>query len=237
VITYTVPSSVRRGRLFYIGASLAIVTAVFIGFARTYFLRGYFQATPLPLLLQLHGFVFTGWILLFLAQTLLIAGRRVALHRRLGVVGGVLAGLLVVVGLATAIASTRRNVAAGNTGALTFLATPVGDMLVFGVLVTAGIYYRRRSDIHKRLMFLATISILDAAFARWPLAVMANGPTAFFAATDLFIVAVLMYDFVSDRRVHPATLWGGLFIVASQPLRLIVAGTGAWLAFARAIAM
>ena len=146
-----------------------------------------------------------------------------------------LAGLLVVLGLATAIVSARRNVAAGNAGALAFLAVPVGDMLTFCVLAAAGIHYRRRSDIHKRLMFLATISILDAAFARWPLAIVADGPRAFFATTDLFIVAGLVHDLVSQRRVHPATIWGGLLIVVSQPLRLAVAGTSAWLALARAI--
>lgn len=85
-------------------------------------------------------------------------------------------------------------------------------------------------------MFLATISILGAAFARWPLAIVSNGPRAFFATTDLFIVAGLIHDLVSHRRVHPANVWGGLFIVASQALRLAIAGTGTWLAIASAIA-
>jgi hypothetical protein len=231
-----VPSIVRNDRFFYIGASLAVITAVFVGFAPTYYLKGYFHAAPLPLLVHVHGLVFTSWILLFLAQTSLIAGRRIDLHRRLGVGGAVLAGLLVVIGLTTAIVSTRRNFGAGNATALTFLAIPFGDMLVFGVLAAAGLYYRRRSDVHKRLMFLATISLLGAAFVRWPLAIVSSGPRAFFATTDLFIVAALIHDLVSERRVHPATIWGGLFIVASQPLRLIMAGTGTWLAFARAIA-
>jgi hypothetical protein len=187
------------------------------------------------LLVKIHGLVFTGWILLFLTQTSLVAARRVDLHRRLGVAGAVMAGLLVVLGVTTAIASARRNVAAGNAGALVFLATPLGDMLVFGVLVAAAFYYRRRSDIHKRLMFLATISILGAAFVRWPFAIVANGPLAFFGTTDLFIVAALIHDGLSRGRPHPADVWGGLLIVASQPLRLAVAGTSAWLAIARGI--
>jgi hypothetical protein len=225
----------RNDDAFYAGASLAIVVAVLVGFAPTYYLRSYFHAAPLPLLLRVHGFVFTGWILLFVTQTSLIAGRRIDLHRRLGSVGAVLAGLLVVLGLTAAIVSARRNFAADNSGALTFLPIPSGDMLVFCVLAATGIYYRRRSDVHKRLMFLATISILDAAFARWPLAIVADG-TRSFAAADLFIVAALIHDVVSHRRLHPANIWGGLLIVASQPLRLAIAGTGTWLAIARAIA-
>ena len=84
-------------------------------------------------------------------------------------------------------------------------------------------------------MFLATISLLGAAFTRWPLALVVNGPRAFFATTDLFIVVTLVHDLVSERRLHPANVWGGLVVVASQPLRLAIAGTGTWLAFARAI--
>ena len=225
----------RNDRLFYTGMSLVIVATVFVGFAPTYYLKSYFHAAPLPPLVHLHGLVFTGWILLFVTQTVLVAGRRIDLHRRLGLVGAVLAALLVVIGLTTAIVSARRNFAAGNQGALTFLAIPFGDMLVFSVLVTAGIRYRRRAEAHKRLMLLATISILDAAIVRWPLAIMAAGPVAFFGVTDLLIVAGLVYDLVSRRRVHPAYIWGGLLILASQPLRLAIAGTSAWLAFARAL--
>ena len=226
----------RNDRPFYAGMSTSIVVTVFVGFARTYYLRRYYHAEALPLLVHLHGAVFTAWILLFATQTALVAGRRIDLHRRLGVAGAALAGLLVVLGLTTAIVSARRNVAAGHEEALTFLAIPLGDMLVFSVLTTAGILNRRRGEMHKRLMLLATISILDAAIVRWPLAIMAAGPKAFFAATDLFIVAGVAYDLVSHRRVHHAYVWGGLLIVLSQPLRLAIAGTGAWLAVARALA-
>jgi hypothetical protein len=225
----------RNDRPFYMGMSIAIIVTVFVGFAPTYYLRGYYHAAPLRPLVHLHGVVFTAWILLFAAQTALVAGRRIDLHRRLGFAGAALAGLLVVLGLTTAIVSARRNVAAGHEEALTFLAIPLGDMLVFSVLTMAGILYRRRGEMHKRLMLLATISILDAAIVRWPLAIMAHGPGAFFAVTDLFIVAGVAYDLVSYRRVHQTYVWGGLLIVVSQPLRLAIAGTGAWLAFAGAL--
>lgn len=225
----------RNDRLFYMGMSLVIVATVFIGFAPTYYLKSYYHAAPLTPLVHIHGLVFTSWILLFVTQTVLIAGRRIAIHRRLGMVGAVLAALLVVVGLTTAIVSARRNFVAGNEGALRFLAIPFGDMLVFAILATAGIYYRRRGEAHKRLMLLATISILDAAIARWPLAIMSAGPIAFFGLTDLLILAGVVYDLLVHRRVHSAYLWGGLLILASQPLRLAIAGTSLWLAFARVI--
>ena len=55
----------------------------------------------------------------------------------------------------------------------------------------------------------------------------------YFGLTDLFIAALVAWDFASRGRVHPVTLWGGLAIVVSQPLRLVLMGTEAWLACAR----
>jgi len=98
--------------------------------------------------------------------------------------------------------------------------------------VGAAFYFRRRADTHKRLMTLGTISLMAAPIARLPFGVMQAGPLAFFGLADLFIVACLLYDLITRRRIHPATAWGGLLIVASQPLRLMISGTPAWMAFA-----
>jgi hypothetical protein len=54
------------------------------------------------------------------------------------------------------------------------------------------------------------------------------GPPAFFAATDLFLAAIVIYDFTTRGRIHPATLWGGLFLIASQPLRLAIGFSAPW---------
>jgi uncharacterized membrane protein YqgA involved in biofilm formation len=73
---------------------------------------------------------------------------------------------------------------------------------------------------------------MSAPIARLPFGILKAGPPAFFGLTDLFILAMLIHDLVTRRRVHPATIWGGLLIVASQPLRLMISTTPAWLAFA-----
>jgi hypothetical protein len=44
---------------------------------------------------------------------------------------------------------------------------------------------------------------------------------------------VVVWDLRTRGRLHLVTLWGGLLMIASQPLRLIVSGTEGWLAFAR----
>jgi hypothetical protein len=82
-------------------------------------------------------------------------------------------------------------------------------------------------------MTLATISLLAAPIARLPFGAAVVGLPGVFALADLFIVACIVYDLATLRRVHPATVWGGLAIVISQPLRLAISGTGLWLGFAR----
>lgn len=113
-----------------------------------------------------------------------------------------------------------------------FLAIPLFDLVVFSVLVVAGIRARRDPQAHKRLMLLQTIAILSAAIARWPLAIMQHGPLAFFGANDLYVLLVVGFDLATRGSVHRASLWGALAIVISQPLRLAISGTDAWLTFA-----
>ena len=214
--------------------AVVFLLVVFAGFARTYYLRPYFGTNALTPLLHLHGVVFTSWLVLLLAQTALVAANRTRVHRRLGVAGAVLAALMVFVGCATAIIRAKIiEVPPGSPSPLAFLTIPLGDMLVFAVLVGAGFYFRRRTDVHKRLMLLATVAILPAATARLPFAFIQEvGPLAFFGLADLFILVCLLYDLYARRRFHHATVWGGLLIIVSHPLRLVVGGTRVWLSFA-----
>jgi uncharacterized membrane protein YozB (DUF420 family) len=224
----------RRERFFYIAMAIVIVGVVFGGFARTYFLRPYFTTQPLTPLLHLHGIVFTSWLVLYLTQTVLVAAKRTDIHRRLGIAGAVIAVLMILIGSTTAIIRAQQGATpVEGVSPLAFLVIPLGDMLVFAILIGAGFYYRRQADMHKRLMLLATISILAAAIARLPFAfILESGPPAFFGITDLFIAACFIYDLITRRRVHRATALGGLLIVASQPLRLMIGSTDAWSAFA-----
>jgi hypothetical protein len=114
---------------------------------------------------------------------------------------------------------------------LQFLAIPLMSILVLPVLIGAAIYFRKRSDFHKRLIILATVEFISPAAAR--LAILAGAtPLPGLMLNDLFILVIAARDLVTLRRVHPATLWGGLLIFISQPVRFLVSGTHAWLSFA-----
>jgi uncharacterized membrane protein YozB (DUF420 family) len=222
-----------RDRRFFTGMAIASALTVFIGFAPSYYLSGTFGGRPLTTLVHVHGAVATAWIVLFLTQTSLIAAKRTDLHRRLGVAGALLAALLLVVGYLTAVEGARLGVTPpGGPPPLSFLAVPIGTLAVFAILVGAGLAQRRRSETHKRLMLLATISILTPAIARMRY-IWEGGPLLPIGGTCLFVVACLLYDRLSHGRIHPAFLWGGIFVMATLPGRFALGETDAWLAVAR----
>jgi len=220
-------------RRLYLFVAVFIPIVVLIGFARTYYLKGLFGNPPLPsLLVHLHGIVMSSWVALFLAQVWLVAAHRTRLHQRLGVLGAVLAALVVLVGVATGISAAARDSASGPQP-LVFLVIPLGDMLVFGILIGTALYFRRRLDVHKRMMVLAALNLLAPAIARIPLQFIATGgPLVFFGLTDLCVLGCIVFDTVRNRRLHPVFLWGTLLIIASQPLRLMLAGTDTWMRLA-----
>jgi hypothetical protein len=223
-------------RRFYTGMALAAALVVYVGFSPSYFHRTQFQSAPLPTYLHVHGFLFTLWIALFIMQTTLVAARKTSVHRRLGWATAGLAVTMVVAGTTAGVLSMRAQVAAGNVDqALAFLTTPLFSMVMFAGLVAAAIALRRNPQTHKRLMVLATISILDAAVARLPFAFLRGSSWSYLPATDVFLAAAILYDVVTRRTVHPAYIWGGLLLVIEQALRIPVGDTDAWKGIARLI--
>ncbi len=221
----------RRERAFFGMLPVAMAAAVVVGFAPTYYLKAAYGTPPLAALYHLHGLVFSMWLALLIAQPALVALRRTDIHRRIGVAGGVIAAAMVPLALAVSLDLGRRGAAPPGVPPLSFLAVPLATVIVFPSLVGAALAWRRRPDTHKRLMLIATLELVPAGIARWP-GLAAAGPVAYFGLTDLFLLAMLAFDIATRRRPHPATVWGGLFLVSSQVLRIAISGTDTWLAFA-----
>jgi hypothetical protein len=224
----------RPGGRLYAWAALAAALIIFAGFARTFYLGSVFKAPPLSTLLFAHGVVMTMWIVLFIAQVWLVESGRTDLHRRLGVLGLILAVLVVCVGVVAAIDAGRRGASpAPGVPPLMFMAIPLFDMPVFAVLVGVALWNRRRPDIHKRLMLLATLGLLTPGIARIPLAfIQQGGPPVFFGLALLIVLVCVAIDTARSRRLHPAFGWGAALIFSMVPLRVLIAGTPAWTKFA-----
>jgi hypothetical protein len=246
-VSQTMPQApVRRvgshDRVFYGSIAVCMALLAIVGFAPTFYLRlfsGGPMATfavrhPFTPLIYIHGALFTAWIALFIVQTALISARRVALHRRMGIGGAVLAAAMIVVATLAAVAGAKRGPGPAGMPSLVFLAIPLFDMVMFATFITAALALRRKKEAHKRLMLLAYVSIMAAPAARLPGA-LPLGPLAFYGISFVFLAAGIVYDLVSRRRVHPVYIWGGTLLVASVPLRLAISGTATWMAVAQAL--
>jgi hypothetical protein len=138
------------------------------------------------------------------------------------------------VGVVAAIDAGRRGASpAPGVPPLMFMAIPLFDMPVFAVLVGVALWNRRRPDIHKRLMLLATLGLLTPGIARIPLAfIQQGGPPVFFGLALLIVLVCVAIDTARSRRLHPAFGWGAALIFSMVPLRVLIAGTPAWTKFA-----
>jgi hypothetical protein len=208
--------------IFFPGMAVLMLASVFVGFGPTYYWAGMFKA-PLPnLLIHIHGAVFSCWILLLIVQTSLVAAGRVDVHRRLGLLGFGLAWLMVVLGLLAATDFQVRFFAPGDLGlrVRAFYAVPLTAMIAFSTLVYFAFHNRFNPAAHKRLILIATIAILDAAFDRWPVpaAWWGHRATSFICVIPLLLL-MMGYDYWSTGKVHRATILASVFLVVLQQLR------------------
>jgi hypothetical protein len=122
------------------------------------------QVPPPPLIVHVHAVVFTGWMVLLTAQILLVLGDRVAVHRRLGWLTAVWAGLMTVLGPWASMAA--KGPVPSGPASPQFLSIQLGAMAAFVVFVVWGISLRRNPAAHKRIMILATVALISAGYAR-----------------------------------------------------------------------
>jgi hypothetical protein len=223
-------------RLFFTGMALLVLLCTFVGFAPSYYLRGIVPAAhpyePLNGLVHAHGLVFTAWVLLFLVQTSLVAAGRVDLHRRLGLLGFALVALMIPLGLLVGVYGIGRPLTAPpGIDPRSWAALPLLDVPVFGGLIIAGLLNRRRPAVHKRLMLLAMINMLDPTLGR--AFAMAGLPGIGVAIIIIgFVLVLAAWDRRMAGRVLPVTIWAGGVVIARQIITPLIWTTPAWMSFA-----
>jgi hypothetical protein len=236
-------------RSFYVWMSVGFVLAAFAGFIPTYWARlaaGTLKVNPI---VHIHGLVWSAWTLLFLLPSSLVPTGRTKRHRALGMVGISLATAMSVLGPLVALNALKTAEAAGaGLLAEAVIIVPLSSILAFSILVASAMANIGRPEIHKRLMVLSAIIVLDAPFARlmrpsvaFIFTCLQAGPPSIwiplllsFAAADLFLIAALAYDWQTRGRPHLVYLVGGAAIVAVQYLRVPIAQTSVWHSVARA---
>ena len=163
-------------RWYFTALALALIAISIAGFAPSVVATEDRRA-PLSMLATVHGIVFFLWQILFLAQSLLIANRRVDLHRRMGVIADCVLAFMIPLGYATTVTMARRGFDLSGdlkvdrhshgmyVDPLLGMLFPLTDLAVFGLLAAAALAYRRRKEIHMRLMVFANIVLMPAAMA------------------------------------------------------------------------
>lgn len=228
----------------FFAAYVALVwLAVLAGFVPEIIQHFQTHASPYPVAVHVHAAISVAWLALLTSQVLLIRNGSVPLHRKLGIGGAVLAVAVVFAGLWAAL--TFEGHALGTPKSRPpFLAIEWSNIIEFGGLAIAAVSARKRSSAHKRLILLATLSLTPAAFNRaigkpllHPLLGGAVWETYIqvFAATDLLVLGIGIYDLWTRRRIHPAWIIGTLWILAGQWTACWLYSNPTWKAIATSI--
>jgi hypothetical protein len=212
----------------FIPDSLAKVAAVRAG-----------QRGAFPTLLHVHASLMGSWLILLLAQTTLMTTNRPALHKQLGMASFVLAPALVIVGfflvptmrwqMVDAILHGAPAVAAQLKPAFEFtlniMLVQIRIGILFAVLIALGLRARRSdSDLHKRLMILATAAVLPAATDRmlWLPSSLPGSPLTVDLWPLVLLAPMFFWDFYRLGKVHKAyVFYLALSLVLAVPITLL----------------
>jgi hypothetical protein len=235
-VTRSLPGR-RFDHLFFPAVAWLMLITVFVGFAPSYYLAGAIHA-PLPsFAIHVHAVVFSCWILLLIAQTSLTAAGRIDIHRRLGIIGFLLACCMLIVGVWAATDQLVRG--SHPRDPLGFYIFPLANVVTFATLIVFAYRARFDSAAHKRLIVVASASLMTAPIARWHLHWSIGRQRVFGVSAPVaeilsytFILLLIAYDIWATRRIHRATVWAGAFLIGFQQIALLFGRTSIWHAFA-----
>ena len=196
------PSGLSRflDQYFYFSMSLLVAVVVVSGFGHTVN-RNLIHATPeRPWLLWVHGSVFSGWVLFFIFQSAMVRTHHVKLHRTMGWFGAGLGAVIPALGIWTALVMDRFLVAILHApkDAYTFFAIQLLDITSFTATFWLAVLWRRRPEMHRRLVLIATCTLTGAAFVRIPH--FALNP--YWWGVDGLILLGVVRDLIANRKVH-----------------------------------
>ncbi len=215
--------------------SLVMAGLVVLGFSRTVDSSLIHATPPRPLLLWFHGAAFSTWVVFFIAQSALVRVHKVSVHRLLGWFGAGLAVVMVPLGISTAVVMTRfDSTVLHQTGVESFMAIPFYDMVAFGTCIALAIYWRKKPEYHRRLVFVATCGLMDAAVGRFAF-IFDN--SLFFPVLDCLILLGLGRDLVVDGRVNKVYRYALPVLIVGQSISVYAwrANPAWWQGITRAI--
>jgi hypothetical protein len=186
-------------RYFYFAMSLLFAAIVVWGFSHSINANLFHPSIPRPFLLWIHGAAFSAWVAFYIFQSALVRTRNVKWHRFFGWFGVGLAAVMVTLGFTIAVIMNRFDAVQLHQPDPAFLSVPFFDMIAFGTCVSLAIYWRKKPELHRRMLFIATCSLLDAPFGRID---YIFNHSLFFVCLDAIILLGVVRDLLVNRRIH-----------------------------------
>lgn len=215
---------------FYMG--LVGVAAVLVGFGRTFLIPIASGTRTWPTAIYIHGAFATSWVGLYLLQTLFVRKRKVKWHMRAGKAGIFIAICTAFSIIPAALYQVDRELAAGlGQVAISSLLGGLTSASIFLLLVIAGVAFRKKREIHKRLMLLATLVLIWPAWFRWrhyfP---SVERPDIWFGIilADSMIIVAFVWDWLRNKSIHPALLYTGLLFIIENIIEILLFDTPVW---------
>lgn len=235
----TTELAARRQRLsfehrFFLAVAVLFPLVNIIGFAPSYYFKTFSTAPPLPsLLVHVHGFVMSAWIVLISVQATLISAKKIKLHMTLGILGCVIAAAVVVVGAMTGYAMFARGSTFPGYTPAQFFIIPMSDIVKFVIIFSAAIYFRKNAANHKRLILVTVLNFMPSSIARFPFSFVPElGAIWFLGIPVLLCVIFLAVDTYRNGKMNRAFAAATALLVLSGPLESMIARTEAWERFA-----
>ena len=198
------------------------------------------------LLVHIHMVVYTAWLVLFTTQILLVRSKKLAVHKKLGLVSLGLIPLMVIFGFIAAYMVAKRDYGTPNSD-LHFICVQFGNVIMFTTLAGVGLYLRKNYVVHKRLMIMATIVLTEPGFARWfsykispffgdyfwNFKTLSQGYGRFWTYEVLpqlvLMLALGAYDLLTRKKLSKAYVWGLLFFVLVTGIEGFLYYSDTWL--------
>lgn len=220
----------RVSTRFYLAAHVVLLLVLLGGFSRSFYLRPMFGADTLPPFLYLHGTVITAWFVLAALQAWWIQAGSMRFHRRSGYFLAAFGGLVVAVGLVADLRLGRAISSPSDPEIIVFWGN-LFTLGLFATFVSVGVLFRRKAEVHKRLMLLASFSIVGPALARladWPVSPGGSGARPLYGIVGLVVLfgSLLAFDVLQRRRPHPVSAIGVVAILVGLAAAVFLGVSG-----------
>jgi hypothetical protein len=204
-------------RLIYFFVGILGIT--FLGFYKTYLVK-FPDFTGFTNAHHIHGILALSWILMLIAQPMLIRRKRLDWHKLVGKISYVTMPLLLLSFFFVAKAGYERNLKImPESDALAIMTNGIPDMFYMGLMYVLGIIYKKNTAFHLRLMSATGLMILGPGLGRFLMIFCGVSPQ--YAIPIIILVSSgiglvwLVLDILNKKSALPMGVFVGTGIIAT----------------------